>query len=263
LTRAGPVAGAALHCSIGKHGFTIEKSRQSLAGQSLWRLFSDMLLRVEWIEIGNGMTSERTALAKFVANSIGAAGGLLVGSITFGMGAPWWSLPLCAALGVVIGRLLPNGNSDADAPAPAVSVLRICRLLPLWDRIAMSALLVVSATAVYIGFKNLDIVTAFYLYLLPIVFAQLLFGTRCGFVAGFVSLVSIYYFVIPPKNSFAVQSLREAGLICAFALLALITSATLAVLADIARTVRHERQPQQRADPARSFQIEPDDALSL
>jgi len=152
------------------------------------------------------MTSERNALVKFVANSIGAAGGLLVGSITFVMGAPWWSLPLCAVLGVVLGRLLPIGNSDADAPARLVSALRICRSLPLWDRIAMSALLVASATAVYIGFKHLDILTAFYLYLLPIVFAQLLFGTRCGFAAAFVSLVSIYYFVIPPKNSFAVQS---------------------------------------------------------
>jgi hypothetical protein len=190
------------------------------------------------------MTSERTALVKFVANSIGAAGGLLVGSITFVVGAPWWSLPLCAVLGVLIGRLLPFGNADGDAPAPLVSALRICRSLPLWDRIAMSALLVVSATAVYIGFKHLDILTAFYLYLLPIVFAQLLFGTRCGFAAAFVSLVSMYYFVIPPKNSFAVQSLREAGLICAFAVLAFITSATLAVLADIARTAQHEGQPQ-------------------
>jgi hypothetical protein len=239
-----------LHCNIGKPRFTIEKCRQSLAGQclagqSLWRSFSDILLRVEWIAFDDEMTSERTASVKFVANSVGAAGGLLVGSITFGMGAPWWSLPLCAVLGLVIGRLLPTGNSDGDAPARLASALRICRSLPLWDRIAMSALLVASATAVDIGFKHVDILTAFYLYLLPIVFAQLLFGTRCGFAAAFVSLVSIYYFVIPPKNSFAVQSLREAGLICAFAVLAFVTSATLAVLADIARAARHERQPQQ------------------
>jgi hypothetical protein len=186
---------------------------------------------------------ERTTPAKFIANSVGAAGGLLVGTINFLMGAPWWSLPLCAAAGLLIGLLPPAGNSDAGAPAPLIAALRLCRSLPLWDRLAMSALLVVSATAVYIGLKDIHILTAFYLFLLPIVFAQLLFGARCGFTAAFVSLIAIYYFAIPPKNSFAVQSPRELGLIGAFALLAFITSATLAVLTDIART-KNGRQPQ-------------------
>jgi K+-sensing histidine kinase KdpD len=115
--------------------------------------------------------------------------------------------------------------------------------LPLWDRLAMSALLVVTASAIYIGLRDLNILTAFYLFLLPIVFAQLLFGARCGFAAAFVSLVAIYYFAIPPKNSFAVHGPRELGLICAFAVLAFITSATLAVLTDA--RAKDEHQPQQ------------------
>jgi hypothetical protein len=190
------------------------------------------------------MMSERTAPAKFIANSIGAIGGLSVGGITFLMGAPWWSLPLGAAAGLLIGVLLPAWNSSVGGPAPLIAVLRLCRSLPLWDRLAMSALLVVTASAIYIGLRDLNILTAFYLFLLPIVFAQLLFGARCGFAAAFVSLVAIYYFAIPPKNSFAVHSPRELGLICAFAVLAFITSATLAVLTDVART-KDERQPQQ------------------
>jgi len=163
---------------------------------------------------------ERTAPTKFIANSVGAAGGLLVGTINFLMGAPWWSLPLCAAAGLLIGMLPPAGKSDAGAPAPLIAALRLCRSLPLWDRLAMSALLVVSATAVYIGLRDIHILTAF------------------------VSLIAIYYFAIPPKNSFAVQSPRELGLLGAFALLAFITSATLAVLTGIART-KDGRQPQQ------------------
>jgi hypothetical protein len=190
------------------------------------------------------MMGERTARAKLIANSVGASGGLSVGLITFVLGAPWWSLPLCAAAGLLIGVLLPAGNSTAVAPSPLIAALRLCRSLPLWDRLAMSALLVVTATAVYVGVRDITILTAFYLFLLPIVFAQLLFGARCGFAAAFVSLVAIYYFAIPPKHSFAVQSLRELGLICAFALLAFITSATLAVLADVGRT-KSGRQPQQ------------------
>jgi K+-sensing histidine kinase KdpD len=168
----------------------------------------------------------------------------MVGGITFLLGAPWWSLPLCAAAGFLISLLLRAWNSNANAPAPLVTALRVCRDLPLWDRLAMSALLVVTASAIYIGLKDLHILTAFYLFLLPIVLAQLLFGARCGVTAAFVSLIAIYYFAIPPKNSFAVHGAREVGLICAFALLAFITSATLAVLADVAGT-KDGRQPQQ------------------
>jgi K+-sensing histidine kinase KdpD len=82
----------------------------------------------------------------------------------------------------------------------------------------MSLLLVVTATAVYIGMKNLHILSAFYLFLLPIVLAQLMFGARCGIAAAIVSLVALYYFAIPPKNSFALQGLRELCLLAAFAL---------------------------------------------
>ena len=190
------------------------------------------------------MTKEWTSPKGFVANSVGAIGGFVVGGIIFLLGAPWWSLPLCAAAGFLISLLLPAWNSGGNAPAPLVAALRVCRDLPLWDRLAMSALLVVTASAVYIGLKDIHILTAFYLFLLPIVIAQLLFGARCGVTAAFTSLIAIYYFVIPPKNSFAVQGMRELGLICAFALLAFITSATLAVVTDIARS-RDERQPQQ------------------
>jgi hypothetical protein len=190
------------------------------------------------------MINEWTSPKVFVANSVGAVGGFMVGGITFLLGAPWWSLPLGAAAGLLIGLLLAAWNSNANAPAPLLAALRVCRELPLWDRLAMSALLVVTASAVYIGLKDLNILTAFYLFLLPIVLAQLLCGARCGVTAAFVSLIAICYFVIPPKNSFAVQSMRELGLICVFALLAFITSATLVVVTDIAGT-KDERQPQQ------------------
>jgi hypothetical protein len=192
------------------------------------------------------MTSQWMSPKGFAANSIGAIGGSMVGGITFLMGAPWWSLPACAAIGLLIGLLLPAWNPAAGAPASLTGALRVCRSLPLWDRLAMSALLVVTATAVYLGLKNLHILTAFYLFLLPIVFAQLIFGARCGVTTAFVSLTAIYYFVIPPKNSFAVQGFRELGLICAFAALALVTSATLAVLADIVG-VKDEPQTQPQA----------------
>jgi hypothetical protein len=190
------------------------------------------------------MTNEWTPPKGFIANSVGVVGGSMVGGITCLLGGPWWSLPLGAVAGLLIGLLLAAWNSNANAPAPLLAALRVCRELPLWDRLAMSALLVVTASAVYIGLKDLDILTAFYLFLLPIVLAQLLFGARCGVTAAFVSLIAIYYFVIPPKNSFAVYSAHELGLICAFALLAFITSATLVVVTDIAGT-KDERQPQQ------------------
>src|ERR1700722_9594793 len=181
---------------------------------------------------------------RLIAGTVGVAGGFLVGGITFLMGAPWWWLPLCAAAGLLIGRFLPSDTSNSGARRPVRALLRLCRSLPLWDRIAMSALLVVTATAVYIGMRNLHILSAFYLFLLPIVLAQLMFGARCGIAAAFVSLVSICYFAIPPKNSFALQSLRDICLLAAFALLAFITSATLAVQTDIVG-IKDDHQPLQ------------------
>jgi hypothetical protein len=179
--------------------------------------------------LNTAITNGWTAPKKFVASMVGAAGGLLVGSITYLLGAPGWWLPLCAAAGLLIGRVLPADTSTGGASRSLRAVLRLCRSLPLWDRIAMSALLVVTASAIYIGIRDLHILSAFYLFLLPIVLAQLMFGARCGIAAAFVSLVAICYFAIPPKNSFALQSVRELWLLCAFAVLAFITSATLAV----------------------------------
>ncbi len=194
--------------------------------------------------MNTAITDGWTAPKRFIAGTVGVAGGFLVGGITFLMGAPWWWLPLCAAAGLLIGRVLPSDTSNSGVRRPVRALLRLCRSLPLWDRIAMSALLVVTATAVYIGMRNLHILSAFYLFLLPIVLAQLMFGARCGIAAAFVSLVSIYYFAIPPKNSFALQSLREICLLAAFALLAFITSATLAVQTDIAG-IKDDHQPLQ------------------
>jgi hypothetical protein len=190
------------------------------------------------------MTNEWTAAQGFIANSVGVSGGALVGGITFLIGAPWWSLPVCAAAGLLIGRLLRAEKAVVGSPLAAA--LRLCRSLPLWDRLAMSALLVVAAAAVYIGLKELHILSAFYLFLLPIVLAGLMFGARCGFAAAFVSLIAIYYFAIPPKNSFALQGLRELCLLAAFALLAFITSATMAVQSDRV-WARDRREPLQES----------------
>jgi Domain of unknown function (DUF4118) len=190
------------------------------------------------------MTNEWTTAQGFIAGSVGMIGGALVGGITFLIGAPWWSLPVCAAAGLLINRLSPAEGAVVGSPLAAA--LRLCRSLPLWDRLAMSALLVVAAAAVYIGLKELHILWAIYLFLLPIVLASLLFGARCGFAAAFVSLIAIYYFAIPPKNSFALQGLRELCLLAAFALLAFITSATMAVQSDRAWT-RDQREPLQQS----------------
>ena len=149
------------------------------------------------------------------------------------MGAPWWSLAVSAGVGLLIGWLLRAGFSDESARLTAA--VRLLRALPLWDRIAMSIVLVISATAVYIGLKDLPIYAAFCLFLVPIVLAQVLFGTKSGLAAALASQIAVHYFVIPPKNSFAVLSMREIGLVCTFALLALVTWGTIMLLSDLAR----------------------------
>ena len=180
---------------------------------------------------------------KILLQLLCATAGLSVGVILFLVGAPWWSMPSGVATGLAIGWLFPAGLSG-DLPWLAVA-LRGLRALPRWDRMAMSTVLVIATTAIYIGLKTLPIGEAFGLFLLPIVFAQVLFGTKCGFTAALASQIAIHFFVIPPRNSFAVQSPRELGLICAFAVLAIITSVTLKLVSDVvAGGKARSRQPQ-------------------
>jgi hypothetical protein len=170
---------------------------------------------------------------KFNLLSVGLTGGSSVGLIVFLMGAPWWSLVVCASGGLLVGGLLRAGFSDDNTRL--LAVLRLLRSLPPWDRIAMSIVLVIAACAVYIGLRDLPIYGAFCLFLVPIVVAQVLFGTKSGLAAALASQIAVHYFAIPPKNSFAVHSMREVGLLCAFALVALVTWGTITLLSDLAR----------------------------
>lgn len=164
---------------------------------------------------------------------VGLTGGLSVGFIVFLMGAPWWSLAACAGVGLVVGSLLAIGYSGANARL--LALIKLLRALPLWDRIAMSIVLVITATAIYIGLRDLPIYGAFCLFLVPIVLAQVLFGTKSGLAAALASQVAVHYFTIPPKNSFVVHSVRDIGFLAVFALMALVTWITIALLSDIAR----------------------------
>ena len=164
---------------------------------------------------------------------VGLAGGLSVGFLLFLMNAPWWSLAACASVGLLIGWFLAIGYSGTNVRL--LALIKLLRALPLWDRIAMSIVLVISATAVYIGIRDLPIYGAFCLFLVSIVLAQVLFGTKSGLAAALASQVAVHYFTIPPKNSFVVHSMRDIGFLAVFALMALVTWITIALLSDIAR----------------------------
>jgi hypothetical protein len=164
---------------------------------------------------------------------VGLTGGLSVGLLLFLMDAPWWSLAICASVGLLVGSFLAIGYSGTNARL--LGLIRLLRGLPLWDRIAMSIVLVIAACAIYIGLRNMPVYGAFCLFLAPIVLAQVLFGTKSGLAAALASQVAIHYFAIPPKNSFAVHSVRDIGLLAVFALMALVTWITIALLSDIAR----------------------------
>ena len=164
---------------------------------------------------------------------VGLTGGLSVGFLLFLMDAPWWSLAVCATIGLLIGSLLALGYSGANARL--LTLVKLLRALPLWDRIAMSLVLVIAATALYIGIRGLPVYGAFGLFLVPIVLAQVLFGTKSGLAAALSSQIAVHYFAIPPKNSFLVHSMHDIGLLAVFALMALVTWITIALLSDIAR----------------------------
>jgi hypothetical protein len=116
------------------------------------------------------MTNEWTSPKGFIANSVGVVGGSMVGGIT------------CLLVAMVVAAARRRGRVADRPSAPSmVQRERACSsyggtsavpVLAAMGSPAMSALLVVTATAVYIGLRNIQILPAFYLFLLPIVFGR-------------------------------------------------------------------------------------------
>jgi K+-sensing histidine kinase KdpD len=87
----------------------------------------------------------------------------------------------------------------------------------------LSSLFVTVICTIYADGDEIPLHAAFGLFLFPVILSVLLFGGFFAYFIPILSSVSLLYFVIPPRNSFAIATTRDFLNLCAFISLAWIT----------------------------------------
>lgn len=175
----------------------------------------------------NDDDSKFTEVFRFISLSIALFGGLLVGATTIYVGASWWSLPVCIAISIVIGKILPIEYSTGWLGQSIIAVGRTTRAMPSLAGIIVTIGLVGLFCSAFYIWKNMSLVTAFYLFIAPIFVITLLFGQRLGILAALLCTAAVVYFAIPPRQSFAITTLQDAVYFFVFAAMALVIVALL------------------------------------
>jgi hypothetical protein len=174
------------------------------------------------------------AIFRFISVSVGLVGGLLIGTVIWLVGWSWLALPLCAAAGAAIGRVLPVGYPNGAVGRTLLRVLRTGRSLNPAVKLSICALLVGLVSALDAGLDTAAIPAAFCLFVLPVIVSAAMFGARAGLATVVLTLLAVTYFAIPPKYSFSVGTFWDFVCLGAFALVALISLAILTIQSSFA-----------------------------
>ena len=163
----------------------------------------------------------------YVVALSGLVGGSAVGiGINF-VGASWKIVALCAMLGVAIGTLLYKQGESTPPNRPLIQLFKMARSLTFGFRLFFSVLFILTICIIYSGSNEIPRYAAFGLFLLPIILTVLLFGTSFAYLIPVLSSLALWYFVIPPRNSFAIESAMDFIDLYVFVSLAGITWGTL------------------------------------
>jgi hypothetical protein len=162
-----------------------------------------------------------------VAVSLGLVAGVPTGCLVDIVGGSWEAAPVLATLGFGIGAALPHVQSHCPVDLRSFYFLRFARSLPTSIRLSLSALLTLMFCHYYLTLDELSLQQSFCLFLLPIIFCSILFGSAVGHATTAIASVAVLYFVIPPRNSLAIQTIKDFLHLCTFLYVALIIVAAL------------------------------------
>jgi hypothetical protein len=171
------------------------------------------------------MTNEKAGW--YAAALSGFAGGSVVGAGVNFVGAPWKIVALCAMLGIAIGIFLYKQGESAPPNRSLLQLFKMGRSLSFGFRLAFSSLFILTICIIYSGSNEIPLYTTFGLFLLPIILTVLLFGISFAYLTPIFSSVALWYLVIPPRNSFAIESAQDFLHLYIFVALAGITWGTL------------------------------------
>jgi hypothetical protein len=174
-----------------------------------------------------GVTVMGALTHRSAAVALGLIAGVPTGCVVDIIGGSWQAAPVLATLSLGIGAALPHVQSDSRFDVRAFHFLRFTRSLPTSIHLSLSALLTLLFCHYYLALGELSLQQSFCLFLLPVIFCSILFGSAIGHATTGVALVAVLYFVIPPKNSFAIQSFKDFLHLCSFLYVALTIVATL------------------------------------
>jgi hypothetical protein len=133
---------------------------------------------------------------------------------------------LCAMLGVAIGTFLYK-QGDSAPNKPLIQLFKMGRSLAFGFKLFFSSIFILTICIIYSASNEIPLHTAFGLFLLPTILTVLLFDTSFDYLIPIISSLALWYFVIPPRNSFAIESAIDLLGLYVFASLAGITWATL------------------------------------
>jgi K+-sensing histidine kinase KdpD len=140
------------------------------------------------------------------------------------LGARLWSVLGATLLIATASFIFPIRTPNDNFRKKTLVTLRAIRQSSWWVRFAVMALMTIGVS-VFDSYLDLKLGRHFNMFLIPIFLVSLLFGLPLAILSWLLSVLAVYYCVIPPKNSFELGSLKDFADLFGFFYLGLVTLA--------------------------------------
>jgi K+-sensing histidine kinase KdpD len=141
-----------------------------------------------------------------LALSIGALSGAAYGVGLWLLDGEWFWAPLCALLGLAIA-LLTRASGPLDRIVARLERVNTWGQLTI-DVVSAAALTYLTLAAHCLA-RPTNLAMSCLMFTAPVIVAYFLLRTRCAIVAFVMSALAVLYFVIPPSNSFAINTMTD------------------------------------------------------
>jgi len=141
------------------------------------------------------------------------------------LGGTWWAIPATAILLLVASFIFPARPPKDRLRKKILVMLHAARDSSFRIRFACTVLMVVGVSALDHYLVGIDIGREFNLYLIPIFVASQLFGLPLAILTWLLSLLAVYYCVIPPRYSLEIGSVKDLETLIEFFYLGLLALA--------------------------------------
>jgi K+-sensing histidine kinase KdpD len=134
---------------------------------------------------------------------------LLVVGVTKSLGGSWIAVLLGVLIVITSSWILPSDLPQNQAGNKVLVIFSAIRTLPWLTRFACGVLLVIGIAELDRHVDGFNLGRRFNVYLIPIFLSSLLLGPSVTFVLGIMCLLAVDYLVIPPFDSFAIDTMRD------------------------------------------------------